>query len=77
MTYLMNGVDINTQFKHIKITNIITTNLTPLNLSILGSKDLDFLSSFNTQEGMSGFTKMVYMYNYHYCPQLQLVLNPI
>ena len=46
MTYLMNGVNINTQFKHIKITNIITINLTPLNLSILGSKDLDFLSSF-------------------------------
>ena len=37
-----------------QITNIITNNLTPLNLSILGSKDLDFLSSFDTQEGMSG-----------------------
>ena len=49
-----------------------TKNLTPLNLSILGSKDLDFLSSFNTQEGMSGFTQTQYIYKYHYRPQLPI-----
>ena len=77
MTYLMNGVDKNTQLNTLKITKIITINVTPLNLSILDSKDLDFLSSLNTQEGMSGFTKFLYIYNYHYHPQLQLVLDPI
>ena len=40
------------------MTNI-NTSLTPLNLNILGSKDLDFLSSFNIQEGMSGITKTI------------------
>ena len=75
MTYLMNEEDINTQIKHIKFTNAITKTLTPLNLSILSSKDLDFLSSFNTQEGMSGFTQTQYIYKYHYRPQLPIEPN--
>ena len=63
------------RFNTLKFTNTTTKNLTPLNLSILGSKDLDFLSSFNTQEGMSGYTQTQYIYKYHYRPQLPIEPN--